>query len=70
MDREEFSADSRHDNVKLLEQLAACCVEIGLTQFEFAARELPQPAVSLVKGPSADQESSIVVNDGRENTQI
>lgn len=68
MDGEEFSAHRGHLDVELLKKLASRRVEVRLSFFELATRELPQSPVSLVQGPSADQIASAVLNDCGENT--
>ena len=67
MYRVKLPPDGCHFDIEFLTQLPPGRVEIGLSGFELATRELPQTAVSFVEGPSADQKASVVLNDSGEN---
>lgn len=64
---EEFPTHRDHPHVELLAQLAASRVQIGLAGFELSARKLPQAAVPLVEGTTANKVALVVPNDCRED---
>ena len=68
MDGEQLGAHRGHPDVELLKQLAAYRIEISFAQLEFAARELPKTAVPLVKWSSANEKTSVVLDDSSENS--
>ena len=56
--------------VELFAQFAHGGVEQRLSSLQFPSGKLPEPAVSLRLRPLADQELSVLLDNGRENSDF